>query len=140
MLGLADHFADRRVDINHHITDRANRSRPRPLERVSVDRFELADMPERERPQERPQRRRRHHPMTQHRGGRTGAQHVRVVDVGAARDHRVGQRQHLPARSGSTDTTAKLHRLVDHRLQREPLGHRCGQQQTGVRDQIRIIE
>ena len=59
-------FADRRVDIDHQRRlAGAGAQCPRPGEGVADDGFELADVTEREGPQERAQRRRCHHPMAE---------------------------------------------------------------------------
>ena len=76
----------------------------------------------------------------EHRRGRTGAQHVGVIDVRSAGDHRVHQRQHLAARTGATDPADQPHRRVDQRLQPEPLRQRRDEQQPGVGDQVRVVE
>ena len=94
-------LTNRRVDIDHQRIVRANTASPRPLQRLTVDRFELTDVTEGERPQERPDRRGSHHPMTNHARSRPSAQHVGMIDVGATGTHRVHQRQHLASRSGT---------------------------------------
>ena len=72
----------------------ARRARaPRPSSAV-----ELADMPERERAQKRPQRRGRRHPAAQQPARAARAQHVAVIDAVGAQHHRVDQRHHLAAR------------------------------------------
>jgi len=63
-----------------------------------------------------------------------------MIDVRAAGDHRVGQRQYLASRACAACAAAELHGRVDQRLQPESFRDRCGQQQAGVRNQIRIIE
>ena len=138
---LAVDRTDRRVDVDHQrpIAGSGTR-RPGPLENPTDDRFELADMPEREGAQERAQRRRRHHPMRQHPSGGTGTEHVGVIDVAGAGDHRVHQGQHLAAGTGTADPPDQAHRCVDQRLQLEPRRQRGDQQQTGVGDQVRFIE
>ena len=78
--------------------------------------------------------------MAEDQRGGPGAQHVGVIDVRSASDHRVGQRQHLAPRAGTTDTTGERDHRVDHRFQTEPFRQRRSQQQTGVGDQIRVIE
>jgi len=78
--------------------------------------------------------------MPEHRCGRSGAQHVRMIDVGGAGDHRVRQRQHLATRPCATNAVAQLHRRVDQRLKIETIRQRRGQQQASFGDQIRIIE
>ena len=68
LLGFAVNLADRGIDVDHQLTPSGrHRAAHARCEGVPVDRFELADMTERERPKERPDRRRGHHPMTQHR-------------------------------------------------------------------------
>ena len=63
-----------------------------------------------------------------------------MIDVAGPGDHRVHQRQHLAARTGTADPADQAHRGVDQRLQPEPLRQRRDQQQTGVGDQVRLIE
>ena len=141
LLVLAGDLADRRIDVDHEWSGSGTGAgSPDPLECAPDDGFELADMTEREGSQKRAQRRGRHHPMAQHPGGRTGAQHVGVINVRRAGDHRVDQRQHLAPRTSTTDPTQQAHRRVDQRLQPEPLTQRGHEQQTGVGDQVRLIE
>ena len=71
---------------------------PRLRQQSGGDGVELADEPERERAQERPDRRWGHHLERQHRLGRTRTQHVDVIDVGSAGDHRCDQSADLAAR------------------------------------------
>jgi hypothetical protein len=59
LLHVAVNLADEAVHIhNESILARTGTRRPRPPEAVSEHPVELADMPERERPQERTERRR----------------------------------------------------------------------------------
>ena len=97
-------------------------------------------MAEGEGAQERAERRRRHHPVTEHRLGAPGAQHVRVVDVTPARHHRVDQGEHLASRARPPDDAAHLHRVVDEALQTEATDERRNEQQAGVGHQSRLIE
>jgi len=62
---------------------------PCPGERDIENPVKLADMPERERPQKRSQRRRSHHPVPKHPRGAPAAQHVAVIDAVCAEQHRV---------------------------------------------------
>lgn len=78
--------------------------------------------------------------MRHHLRGRSGAQHVGVINVGSAQEDRVHQRQHLAARRSATDTTVESHRRIDQRLEIEPLTQRRGQQQPGVGDEIAVVE
>ena len=57
--------------------------RPGPAQRLGEDGVELADVAEGEGAQERPERRRRHDPVSEHRRRGPRAQHVGVVDVAA---------------------------------------------------------
>ncbi len=67
LLVVAVHLADRRVEIDHQLVVAGPRARrPCPTQRFRGNLVELAEMPERERPQERAQRRGSHHPEPQH--------------------------------------------------------------------------
>ena len=78
--------------------------------------------------------------MPEHVTGRAGPQHVGMIDMGSAGDHRMNQRQHLATRTGATNAADQFHRGVDQRFQTEPPGQRRDQQQTSIGDQIRVIE
>ena len=134
-------FTDRGVDVDRQrLHTRSDTKPPCPLEGLADDGFELADMTERERPQERPDRRGGHHSMTEHPGRRPGTQDVGMIDVRSARDHRMHEGQHLAPRAGATDLADEAHRRVDQRLQPEPLRERRDEQQPGIGDEIRVIE
>ena len=63
---VAVDLADETVDVDHQRQlTRAWPGLPHPRERLVKDVVELADMPERERPQECPEGRWRHHPVPQ---------------------------------------------------------------------------
>ena len=64
---------------------------PRARERAIENVVELADVPERERAQERPERRWRHHPMPEQQTRGPGAQHVHLIDPVRASKHPVHQ-------------------------------------------------
>ena len=141
LLVLADDLGDGRVDIDNKTPGaRPGTENPRTAEHLAGDLVELADMPERERTQERPQRRGCHHPEPQHPLRRTRAQHVRVVDVRAASQDRRHQREDLTARQRATDPAHQPHRRIDQRLQPETRHQRRRQDQTRVGHQGRIIE
>ena len=141
LLGVTIDFADRRVDIDHQpCRAGAGTERPRSGDDLGGRRFELADMTERERSQERPQRRGGHHPMRQHRTAGAGPQHVGVIDVGCPGDHGVDQGEHLAARTGPADPADQPHHRVDHRFHPQPSRQRRRQQQPGIGDQVRVIE
>jgi hypothetical protein len=78
--------------------------------------------------------------MAEHPRGCSGAEHVGMVDVRAARAQRMRQRQHLAAQAGATDPTIETHRRVDQRLETEPFRQRRDQQQAGVGDHVRVVE
>jgi hypothetical protein len=142
LLVIAVDLPDEAVDIDHQtLTCRAGALSPRPPQRLVEDMVELAHMPERERPQERPQRRRGHHRMPQHQPGRPGAQHVHVIDAVRAGEHPVHQAHHLTAlqrraRSLGIQPHAVVHKLLDT----QPLGQGPCQQQTRVGDQTLLIK
>ena len=140
LLEVAGDLADRRVDVDHHLVVGSGTRRPSAFEGVAVDSFELADVPERERPQERPQRRRGHHTVAEHRRCRAGAQHVGVIDVRPARKDRMDQRQHLPAWLGATDPADQTNRVIDQRPQVEPVSECRRHDQPGVGDQTVVVE
>ena len=87
-----------------------------------------------------PKRRRRHHPMGEHRFGRPCSQHVGVVDVRPAGHHGVDQGQHLATGQRSSDASGEVDRRVDQALETEADDQRGHQQQPGVGHQIRLVE
>ena len=122
----------------------APRPGPRPPPRAADDSaehpVELAHMPERERAQERPQRRGRHHPMLQHtpRAARSAAH--RVVDRVGADQHRVDRASTPSGRPGRARPPAEIDRLIDHLLDPEPAAKRRRQHEPGVRDRTLVVE
>jgi hypothetical protein len=79
-LQTATDLPDETVDIDDQaIPTRTCARAPRPLERLPEQRVELTHMPERERPQERPQRRRRRAPATQQPPRTARPQHIAPV-------------------------------------------------------------
>ena len=120
MLLLPVHLDDGRVEVDgHRLFPRTSPKRPRPSDGLGDHRVQLADMAEGERPQERAQRGRRHHPEGQHPAGRPGPQPVGMVDVGCPGQDRRHERQHLTAGMCSTDTAMQPHHLVHEGLQAE---------------------
>ncbi len=97
-------------------------------------------MPERERPQKRPQRRGRHHPVPEHVGGAARAQQIAVIDAVRAERHRRHQRHHLRALVARAGALAEIHARIDERLDPQPPGERRRQHDSGVRDRPLIIE
>lgn len=97
MFGFAVGLGDGRVEIDHQLfaPSRAGARRPRVGQQPAVHLVELADMTERERPEERADRRRcqRHEP--QHLPGGTRTQSVQRINVGCTGDHAHHDRHHL---------------------------------------------
>ena len=85
-------------------------------------------MPERERPQERSQCRRGHHPVTENTFGRPGTEHVGVVDMRTTGGDRVHQCHDLPARTVAADASHEADRRVGQGLEIETGRHRGGQE------------
>jgi len=142
LLGIAVHLADEAVDIDDESAGAGpGAGLPRALKGAAEQRVEVADMPEGERTQERPERRRRRHPAAQQPSGAPGPEHVAVVDAVGAEHHRVDQRHHLAPRVGSTcPVAAQPHKLPSERLDTQPLRERRDQHHAGVRDRPLIIE
>ena len=70
LLTVGVDFADEAVDVDHQWpVPRSAAGGPRAGERDIEHAVELADVPERERAQERPECRRRHHPVPQDQAG-----------------------------------------------------------------------
>ena len=97
-------------------------------------------MAEREGAQERPESRRRHHPVSEHRARGSRAQHVGVVDVRATRHHGVDQGEHLAPRQRAADTAAETNGGIDQAFEIEPGHQRRHQQQPGIGHQVRLVE
>ncbi len=135
-------LADEAVQIDHQRPiARTRASPPRPPERDIQDAVELTDVPEGERAQERPERRGCHHPVPEDQTGRTGPQHVHLIDAVRPGDHPVHQRHDLAARQRrARSARVKPHRLVHRLLDPEPLGEGRRDQQPGVADQPLIVE
>ena len=81
-----------------------------------------------------------HHPVWEHRLGRTRSQHVGMVDVAPARRHGVDQGQHLASGKGTTDPTRQVDDLVDQALETETDSQGGHQQQPGIGHQVGVIE
>ena len=91
-------------------------------------------------PQEGAERRRGHHPVTEHRVGGPGPQHVGVVDVRTTGHHGVDQGQHLATGPCTTDSSREIHGGVDQALETEASDQRRHQQQPGIGHQVRLVE
>ena len=89
LLGMAEDLPDERIDVHDQsLIARAGTGLPRAREAVGEHPVELAHMPERERAQERPERRRRRHAVPEDRGRAAAAQHVAVIDAVRSQRHR----------------------------------------------------
>ena len=97
-------------------------------------------MTEGEGPKERAQRGGRHHPVWEHRLGRTGSPHVDMIDVAAARHQGVHQGEHLASGERATDPAPEVDQVIDQAFETKP-DHQCGhQQQPGIGHQVRVVE
>jgi hypothetical protein len=141
-LQAAADLADEAVDIDDEPAITGTRARlPRPLNRLAEQRVELADMPERKRPQERPQRRRCRDPAAQQPARAARAQHAAVIDAVGAQHHRVEQRHHLAARVGATRPIAtQPHAVLRERLDTEAPGERRDEHHPGIGHRAFVVE
>ena len=73
--------------------------------RLCEDPVQLPDVTEGEGSQKDPERRRRHHPVTEDFFSRSRSQHVGVIDVRRPCDHGVDQGEDLATRKRPTDTS-----------------------------------
>lgn len=85
--GLAEHVADRRVEVDNKIISRACALDPSPAKRLFDNTFELTNMTVSEASQEGSERRWCHDPKRQHCLGGTCSQHVCVIDVASTAEH-----------------------------------------------------
>ena len=95
---------------------------PRRFERVSIDCFELTDMPKGGRRGENgpPTWTVPRDPMAQHRRGRSGAEDVGVIDVRPAGKHRMHQGQGLASAAGPTHRLSTRGSPCRHPVPRAP--------------------
>ena len=99
LLVLAVDLTDRGVQIDHQRPRAGARSQPpRPRQGARPHSVELAGVTEREGPQERPHRGRRHRLEPQHRAGAARAQHPDVINMGGTGEHRGDHGEDLRAR------------------------------------------
>jgi hypothetical protein len=141
LLCVAVHLAHRGVQVHRHrLMTGARPSRPRPGKDLLGEPVELADVPEGERAQERPQRGGRHDPMAQHAGGLSAAQQVGVVDAVPTRQQRVDQGQQLAAGPVRARPLAQIDQRIGGLLDPQPLGQGGRQQQARVGDGVGVVE
>jgi hypothetical protein len=119
LLLLAVDLADEAVEIDHQRPVPGSRpGLPRARERDIKHAVELADMPERERPQERSERGGGHHPVPENELGRSGSEQVHVINRVRAGEHPVHQRHHFAAGQARTrQPGVKPDRLVHQLLE-----------------------
>jgi hypothetical protein len=141
VLLLAVNLLDERVNIDRQAPlAGASAGPPRPAEQLPEDPVELANMPERERPQKCPQRRGRHHAMAEDPDGAPAAQHVTPIDAVCAQEHRVHQRHDFASRPEVPRASPEINAPVDERLNSQPLTERRSDQNPGVRDRPIVVE
>jgi hypothetical protein len=141
LLLAAEHLADERIDIDDRaLACRAGACSPRAGERVAQDAVKLADMPEREGTQERPERRWRRNCVAEDLTGSAGAQQIAVVDAVRAQRHRRDQRHHLRARIRRARPVAEVDCLINECLDPEPISKRRDQHDPRVGDRSLIVE
>ncbi len=117
LLGAAEHLANERVDIDHEaLVARAGASLPGTSQRVCQNAIELADVPERQRAQERAKRRGRGNLMAEQLPGPPGSQQTTVIDAVRAERHRRHQRHDLRAGVGGARPVCEPDRLVNELL------------------------
>ena len=139
--GLAAHLADGGVEVDDELLGPWPRPEgPGSAQRLSQHPVELTDVAEGEGPQERAERRRRHHPVTENRLGGPRTQDVGVIDVGPARRHGVHEGQNLAARQSPADPARQVDHLVDQPLETEAAHQRGHQNQAGVGHQVGLVE
>ena len=138
---LAGHLADGGVDVDDQPPcSRACPHRPRPPQRLAHHRLELTDVAEGEGPQERAQGGGGHHPVREHPRTAARAQHVGVVDVGAAGDDGVHQSQDLAAGQRTADASAETDSGVHQPLETETHDQRADEDEPGVGHQVGVVE
>ena len=130
-------LADRGVQIDRQrLVAGACAQSPGTRQRARQHRFELAGVAEREGPQERPHRGGRHRGEPQHPTGAARAQHLDMIDVSGASEHRRDQRENLSARV----RRAGAHPPLDQPQQTQTVHQRGRQDQARVGDQALMIE
>ena len=141
MLVISEHLADKRIDVHDEtIIARAGTRQPRAPQTLCQHSIELANMPERERPQERAQRRGCRDAMTEHRAGLSRAQHVAVLDAVRTEHHCRDQAHYFAPRVRRPRPVAEIDRLIDQRRQPQPASQQRGQHHASIRDDPLIIE
>ena len=126
LLLSACHLADRRVDVDHEaIVAWSRPHRPGTPQHLGRHGLELADVAEGEGPEEGPERRGRHHLVTEHRRAGAGAQHVCVVDMARTRHDRVHEREDLSSGERAAESSGETDRVVYQLLIERSAAVRC---------------
>ena len=134
-------LTDERINVDDQpLIARSGARRPRPLHGLGEHAIELAYMPEREGPQERPKRRWRRDPMPQDRRGLARAQHVAVLDAVRTERHRTDHRHHLATRIRGPRAHTEIHTRIHERLDPQSPGKQRRQHHARVRDHPLIIK
>ena len=138
---MAVDLADEGVDVDHQPRGAGARARlPGAAQQLAEHAVELADMPERKRAQERPERRRCHRLVAEDRLGPASAQDLAVIDAVRAQQHRVHEREHLAPRPRRPRTPAQAHGRVDEHLEPQPPPKSHREHEPGVDDHTLVIE
>ena len=128
------------MSTTRRLVARTRPERPGGAQGLADHPLELTDVAEGERAQEGPERRGRHHPVLEHLGARSGAQHVGVVDVAGPGHHGMDERQDLASRPEPADAPRQVDGGVTELLEPEPLGQGGDEHQPGVGHQVRLVE
>jgi hypothetical protein len=140
LLVVAVHLAHRRVQVHgHRPTTGSGTSGPRPGKDLLGEPVELADVPEGERAQERPQGGGGHDPVAQQLAGGAAAQPVGVVDTVPTSDHGVDQGQQLAAGPVRASPLAQVDQRIGGLLDAQPLGQGGRQQQARIGDGMGVV-
>lgn len=97
-------------------------------------------MAEGEGAQEGAQRGGGHHPVSEHHLAGSRAQHVGVVDVGAAGHDGMHQGEDLAPRTGTADASAETDGGVHQPLETEAQHQRADEDEPGVGRQVGVVE
>jgi hypothetical protein len=97
-------------------------------------------MTEGEGPKEGAERRGCHHPVGKNALGRSGPEHVGMVDVTGTCHHGVHQGEDLATGQRTTDPSGEVDRAIDQAFETEPHHQSGHQDQPGIGHQIRLVE
>lgn len=98
-------------------------------------------MPKRERPEKRPERRRRRDPAPEQPARAPRSQHITIVDAVSAEQHREDQRHHLAPRVGRPrPIPAQPHHTTSEILDPEPPRERRDEHDPSIRNRPLVIE